>query len=229
MNSILLVEDDPALGRGLVVRLELEAYKVTWARSLHAAREENEKAKYDMIILDRGLPDGNGLDFCLELRKNGLRTPILMLTAQTDEDSVVDGLSAGANDYIRKPFGHKELLARIKTALGESTLRESQLKYGDLTLLLQQRKVMMGEIEVDLNRREFDVLSYFIERAEAVVTRDALLQSLDKGTEIFDRTFDSHVSHIRSKLKQSGVNSVQISSVYGLGYRLEKTPLDLKK
>src|SRR5271167_3359407 len=106
MNSILLVEDDPALGRGLVVRLELEAYKVTWARSLHAAREEHEKAKFDLFILDRGLPDGNGIDFCSEVRKNGSRVPILMLTAQTDEDSVVDGLSAGANDYIRKPFGH---------------------------------------------------------------------------------------------------------------------------
>ena len=76
INSILLVEDDPSLGRGLVSRLELEAYKVTWARNLQAAREENEKGKFDIVILDRGLPDGNGLDFCLELRKRTAQEPL---------------------------------------------------------------------------------------------------------------------------------------------------------
>ena len=82
---------------------------------------------------------------------------------------------------------------------------------------------MYGEKDVDLNRREFDILSYFIAHAESVVTREALLQMLDKDREIYDRTIDSHVSHVRSRLKQAGVVSVQITSVYGVGYRLEKT------
>jgi two-component system OmpR family response regulator len=134
----------------------------------------------------------------------------------------VEGLQSGANDYVRKPFGNKELLARVKTVLRDPVPGTPQIRYGDLVVLSEKRKIVYGEKEVDLNRREFDILSYFIDHAESVVTRDALLQMLDKDREIYDRTIDSHVSHVRSRLKQAGITSVQISSVYGVGYRLEK-------
>lgn len=222
MIEILLTEDDPILGKGLQLSLELEGYKVSWGRSLKEAADLNRAQAFHLILLDLNLPDGNGISFLAALRQSGSRIPIIILTAKTDEDTVVEGLQAGANDYVKKPFSNKELFARIKTALREPHSREAQIRYGDILLLLDQRKAMFGDKEIELNRREFDVLSYFVKHAEAVVTREALLTSLDQEGEIFDRTVDSHVSHVRTRLRQAGVTSLQISSVYGVGYRLEK-------
>jgi DNA-binding response OmpR family regulator len=223
MIQVLLVEDDPALGRGLNVNLELQSYQVQWVRDLRSARLAREKKAFDLVVLDLGLPDGNGIEFLREIRKTDSKTPVVILTAQTDEDSVVEGLQSGANDYVRKPFGNKELLARIKTALREPQAGEGErLRLGDLTLMLDQRKAFYGEKEIELNRREFDVLCYFVRHAETVVTRERLLEALDKDGEIFDRTIDSHVSHVRTRLKQAGAAGLHIASVYGVGYRLEK-------
>jgi len=222
MIELLLVEDDPVLGRGLHVNLELEGYRVHWARDLNAAGQTFPAHPIQLVILDLNLPDGNGLSFLKKIRDAGSRTPVIVLTAKTDEDSVVEGLQSGANDYVRKPFGNKELLARIKTTLKEPQTRDHQARYGDLVVYFEKRKILYGEQEIDLNRREFEVLTYFVEHAESVVTRENLLSVLDKDGEIFDRTIDSHVSHVRARLRTAGVKSVQISSVYGVGYRLEK-------
>ena len=222
MIQILLVEDDPGLARGLQINLELEGYQFFRASNLKEARVLNAQHSVHLVILDLGLPDGHGFDFLRELRESGSRLPVIILTAQTDEESVVEGLQLGANDYMRKPFGHRELLARIKAVLREPQRRERQVRYDDLLILIDQRNVRFAEETIELNRREFDVLLYLVEKAENIVTRDALLQLFDKDGEIFDRTIDSHVSHLRSKLKKAGVQSIKISSVYGLGYRLEK-------
>jgi two-component system OmpR family response regulator len=224
MNGILIIEDDPVLGRGLSVTLELEGYRVAWVRDLKSAGEARASSKtpFDLVLLDLGLPDGSGFQFLKKLRATDTRTPVVILTAKTDEDSVVEGLQAGANDYVRKPFGNKELLARLKTALREPQRAGAQVRFGDLVVLPEQRKAMFGDKEIELHRREFDLLHYFVKHADAVVTREALLESLDKDGEIFDRTIDSHVSHVRARLRQAGVDSILISSVYGVGYRLEK-------
>lgn len=222
MARLLLVEDDPILGRSLTVYLELEGYKIEWARDLRSGTAANDKAQFDLVILDVNLPDGSGLDLCQLIRAKGSRVPIIFLTAKTDEDSVVAGFNAGANDYVKKPFGNRELLARIKASLRETTRRDAQMRFGDLLMLVDKRQVFAHEKEIDLNRREFDILAVLMNQAEAVVTRDNLLEALDKDGEIFDRTIDSHVSHIRTKLKKSELETVQISSVYGVGYRLEK-------
>jgi DNA-binding response OmpR family regulator len=226
VTHILLVEDDPVLGRGLNVNLELEGYKVQWVKSLHAAADARQDWHFELVILDLGLPDGNGLQLLKQLKTSTnakeSTTPVVILTAQTDEDSVVEGLGAGASDYVRKPFGNRELLARIKAVLREPATQGHQLKYENLVISLDQRRVTYGDNDIELSRREFDLLCHFVQRAEAVVTRDALLQALGKDDEIFDRTIDSHVSHLRARLRKVGVQSIQISSVYGVGYRLEK-------
>jgi DNA-binding response OmpR family regulator len=222
MANILLIEDDPVLGRGLHVNLELEGYEVRWASNLSSAADVHRKSKFDLIILDLGLPDGNGLDFLKKIRREGSQTPVMVLTAKTDEDSVVMGLQSGAMDYIRKPFSSRELLARIKSSLREVHHQGEKIRYGDLVLIPEERSVQWKGSPIELNRREFDVLRFFIQRAETVVTREELLQLLDKDGEIFDRTIDSHVSHVRSRLKLAGIKAIQISSVYGVGYRLEK-------
>jgi DNA-binding response OmpR family regulator len=220
--ELLLVEDDPVLGRGLVVNLESEGYTVHWAQDLKSANAVNERSKLNLVLLDLGLPDGSGLQFLQEVRKTGSRIPVIILTAKTDEDSVVEGLQLGANDYMRKPFGDRELLARIKTALREPQARGRQVRFGELLLLVDKRQCMFGTREVTLTPREFDTLNYFMEHAEQVVSRDSLLRALDRGEELFDRTIDSHVSHVRARLRSAGVTGVRISSVYGVGYRLEK-------
>lgn len=219
---ILLVEDDPVIGRGLSVSLELEKYQVHWARDLRSAFKANEELKLDLVILDLGLPDGSGFEFLRQIRQNQSRLPVVILTAQTDEDTVVEGLQLGANDYVRKPFGQRELVARIKATLRQPNAREAQLRFDDLLLLTENRKALFAGKEINLNRREFDILHYMVQHAEKVVTRDAILQHLNKDSEIFDRTIDSHVSHLRGKFKETEIDSLQISSVYGVGYRLEK-------
>lgn len=222
MPSILLVEDDPVLGKSVSVSLETEGYKVHWAQNLRAAGELEESETLDIVILDLNLPDGNGLSFLKRLRDAGSRLPVIILTARSDEETVVKGLQTGANDYVKKPFGKLELIARIKTALREPQMREDQLRIGDLSVFFDRRKIFKGKKEIELNRREFDLLAYFFQRVGAVITRESLIDALGKDSEIFDRTIDSHVSHIRARLRKAGIKNLQIKSVYGVGYRLEK-------
>ena len=223
MIQLLMVEDDPSLGTGIKMNLEYEGYGVTWARDLRSAQKLFAETKFDLVILDLGLPDGNGITFCRALRDQGERLPIIILTAQTDEESVVAGLMAGANDYMRKPFGNRELLARIITVLREPKVREDELRFEELVVSRSQRKVTYNQTEIDLSRREFDLLSILVEHGDSVVSRERLLDMLDRDGEILDRTMDSHFSHIRSKFRKAGVNTLQIGSVYGVGYRLGRT------
>jgi two-component system OmpR family response regulator len=222
MIEVLLVEDDPVLGRALQISLHVEGYQVTWVQDLKTAFTATEKAKHSLVILDLGLPDGSGISLLKKLREQGSAVPVIILTAKTDEDSVVEGLQTGANDYIRKPFSKKELSARIKTALREIQTRDRQIRFGDLSLFPDQRRILHNDTEVELKRREYDILGYFIQHAEAVVSREELIGSFGEDSEIYDRTVDSHVSHVRARLKKAGVTGIQISSIYGLGYRLEK-------
>lgn len=220
--NVLLVEDDPVLSRGIQINLELESYKVHCAFDLKTARKLEKDKSFGLTILDLNLPDGHGFEFLKEVRAKASRMPVIILTAQTHEESVVEGLQLGANDYMRKPFGNRELLARIKAVLREPLTRETQIRFGDLLLLLDQRVAKYQDQNIDLNRREFDILKILAERGDAIVSRENLLQLLDKDGEIFDRTIDSHVSHLRASFKKIGIASLKISSVYGVGYRLEK-------
>jgi DNA-binding response OmpR family regulator len=217
MTKILLVEDDPVIGKSLQVALELEGYSLDWATSLAEARAK--EPPFDLVILDINLPDGSGLTLAKEIRP----VPVLMLTASGDEESVVSGFAAGAVDYVRKPFSNKELKARIAVVLGgKGKPAQQAIQFAGVTLQKDERLVKAGEVVLDLNRREFDILACLLAHAESVVTRESLLRVLDREGEIFDRTIDSHISHLRSRLKKAGIASLQIASVYGVGYRLEK-------
>lgn len=219
MTRLLLVEDDPILSSGLKLNLELEGYKIDWASSLKQAFTLNDSSVFNLIILDLGLPDGNGLELCKTLRARGSNIPIIILTAQADEDSVVEGLTVGANDYVKKPFSHKELVARIKTCLREPISKENQIRYGNLILLLDQRRVFVDAEEIKLNRREFDLLLALMNQPGSVVTRESIITKL-AAEDIYDRTVDSHISHVRSKLGKVKDCTVKIKSEYGVGYRL---------
>lgn len=223
MAKIFLLEDDLILGEAIRLQLELENYEVTWARSL--AEAQNLPAKddgVDLCLLDVNLPDGSGFDFCRKLRQTGGEAPVIFLTARTDEESVLQGFDEGANDYMRKPFSNRELLARIRRQLGEKKTADDVIRFSGLTLVKNKQILSDGERQVRLNRREFEILQHLFKKPGDTVTREMLLDQLNTGGEIFDRTIDSHISHIRSKLRKSGVDKVHIISVYGMGYRLER-------
>lgn len=223
MAKIFLLEDDLILGEAIRLQLELENYEVTWARSL--AEAQNLPAKddgVDLCLLDVNLPDGSGFDFCRKLRQAGGEAPVIFLTARTDEESVLQGFDEGANDYMRKPFSNRELVARIRQQLGEKKTADDVIRFSGLTLVKNKQILSDGERQVRLNRREFEILQHLFKKPGDTVTREMLLDQLNTGGEIFDRTIDSHISHIRSKLRKNGVDKVHIISVYGMGYRLER-------
>lgn len=223
MANIFLLEDDPVIGKAIQLQLELESYKVEWAQSLADARRRIANSTgTDLFILDVNLPDGDGYEFCQWLRGQNHTNPVIFLTARTDEESVVRGFNEGANDYIRKPFSQKEMIARIKNQLSDTKATLDLVRFAGLTLIKNQQVLKNGEALISLNRREFEILTVFFEQPETIVTREQLIDRLASGDEIYDRTVDSHISHIRSKLQKNGVSEVKISSVYGQGYRLEK-------
>lgn len=220
MPKILLIEDDPLIGRGLDLALKNNTYEVTWEATYKGGLAKANHDTFDLIILDVNLPDGDGFELCRRLRDQGLQTPIVILTAKVDEDSVVAGFDVGANDYVRKPFSQKELLVRIRALLKEAVLSEEKLRAGPILVLLSQRKVMIDNHEVNFNRREFDIFVFLVKQMGGVVRREEVISRLNAGSEIFDRTIDSHMSHIRAKLKRKGITRVNVDSVYGVGYRL---------
>lgn len=223
MTNIFLLEDDPVVGKAIQLQLELESYKVEWAQSLNEARKKlSLSSSTDLFLLDVNLPDGDGYGFCQWLREQGQKSPIIFLTARTDEESVVRGFQEGANDYIRKPFSQKEMVARIRNQLSDKKPTLDLIRFGGLTLIKNQQVLKHGDALISLNRREFEILTAFFEHPETIVTREQLIERLASGEEIYDRTVDSHISHIRAKLQKNGIKEVKINSVYGQGYRLEK-------
>jgi DNA-binding response OmpR family regulator len=221
MARILLLEDDPVLGKGLQVHLQATGFEVTWFTHLAEARRQALADAFDLLLLDVNLPDGTGFDFCRELRVQGSTLPVVMLTARADEDSVVTGFDSGANDYVRKPFSNRELVARIQTHLKERGAREGEIRLGPIRVLPDQRRVLVDGVDLGLNRREFEIFSCLIRVPGGVLTREQLIDALSTADNILDRTIDSHFSHIRTKLKKNAVNSVLIRAVYGVGYKLE--------
>jgi len=222
--NIQLVEDDPILARALQINLDLDGHKVFIHHSITEAKKYFKQHSCDVIILDLGLPDGSGFEYLNFVQSENKNIPVLILSAQTDEDSVVKGLLSGAKDFVKKPYSYKELMARLSLIVKKNAIsNEAEFEYKNLKLNSQSRMAIYKQNELDLNRREFDILLYFIQNAERIVTRDALLHHLNKDLEIYDRTIDSHISHIRKSLKKYEIYNVKITSVYGLGYRLEES------
>ncbi len=219
--QVLLVEDDKLIAKSLRMSLPYKGFEVTVCESVREGLESFRSRRFDLALLDLNLPDGNGMDLCREIRRTDEAIPILMLTARIDEDSAVRGLEEGADDYVRKPYGVQELAARMTRLLERKRKAPPPLRFGALRVDLQKRQVWAGEQELNLGRREFEILALLVRKSGDVVTRADILDVLGEEAEIYDRTIDSHLSHIRKKLKSAGETGVQIAPVYGVGYRLE--------
>lgn len=220
--KILIVEDDPIIARGLQVFLESANFRISHAETLKKAFDFFSTDSFNLVILDLGLSDGSGLTFLTHVRETGSHLPVIILTAKSDEDSLIEGLQKGANDYMKKPFSNRELQARIHSVLRVTPLTENSITFGELQIEKEKRTVKVNDKSIELNRREFDLLCMLAQKPDTILTRERMLSVLDKESEIFDRTIDSHISHLRSKLRHGGAHGIKISSVYGVGYRMEK-------
>lgn len=222
-QRILVVEDDDRIGSALVRALQGAGYEANWARDGVSGLAAAETDLPDLVLLDLGLPDIDGLEVCRELRERTSGLPILMLTALDDELDVVVGLDAGAVDYITKPFKLAELLARIRVHLRDAATGESdQLVVGSVSLDRAARRAWLSEQELDLRPKEFDLLARLLDDVGNVVTRETLM------TDVWDehwfgstKTLDFHIAALRRKIDPLGAKS-PISTLRGVGYRYEK-------
>ena len=216
---ILLVEDDLMLGQTLQRALEPQGYTVDWLRDGSQALQAILDQHIDLIILDLGLPKIDGMSVLKQARHKGIQTPVLILTARDTTQDKVQGLDAGADDYLLKPFDLAELYARIRALTRRANGRaESHICYGDLRLEPQNQRIFYQEKEVVLHRREFMVLHELLENVGKVLTRQKLEQSLyGWGEDIESNALEVHIHHLRKKLYPELIKTVR-----GIGYIIEK-------
>lgn len=221
MSKILIIEDDPQITKILKLNLKLSGYETENATTFQEAWSKINSEHFDLLLMDIGLPDGSGLDLCQRVREAGNQVPIVFLSARTDEATVVKGIKNGADDYLRKPFGLEELKVRVSKFVKRIAPHMQTIKFGELTIDPAKRVVtLMGEM-ISLGRKELDILILLARRSGDIVTRENILSTLYDNADLYDRTVDSHMSHLRKKIRDIAGQSLQISSVYGLGYRLE--------
>lgn len=219
--QVLLVEDDLVITRALKMSLPFKGFEVTPCDTFRKGLEIFRAELFDVILLDVNLPDGNGLELCKEIRKINETIPILLLTAKTDESTAVSGFEWGADDYVRKPYGAQELVARMQRLIERKKGNLSELCFDCLKIDLKKHLAWAKNSQLNLGKREFEILALLIKRSGEAVTRNDILNTLGDDLELYDRTIDSHLSHLRKKLKNAGATQVQIVPIYGVGYRLE--------
>lgn len=243
MQKILIIEDEPNIRELILYNIKQNAYEGLAAedgiQGINLARTENP----DLILLDIMLPGKNGYDICKELRAEGNKTPIIMLTAKNDEIDKVLGLEFGADDYISKPFGIRELLARIKAVLrryepiSEKEYNDSRnlselekstqikgkrvLNIGDLTIDVERHEIKLAGKLVELTLKEFDLLQTLAENRGRVMSREQLLDKVWGFEYIGEtRTVDVHIRYLRKKLNDNDKDGKYIQTVRGIGYKV---------
>ncbi|ODT07465.1 MAG: DNA-binding response regulator [Mesorhizobium sp. SCN 65-20] len=221
---ILLVEDEPELASALRTALRRHDMVVDHASSLLEAEDYAEAEGYDAILLDRQLPDGDGLTLVPKLRGRGNATPVLVLTARSDTSDKVDGLDMGADDYLAKPFAFEELLARLRALLRRPANVQTQvIRAGDLAFDFGHREVSVRGEPMTLPRRELLVLEALLKRTGRMVQRTSLMEAVfGLDDEIQSNALDTHVSRLRRKLAEAACG-VEINGVRGVGYLLRET------
>ena len=224
MTRILIVEDEPAIALGLEDDLKMEGYEVEVAGDGITASQRAREAAFDLILLDVMLPGKDGFEVCRELRRAGLRTPILMLTARTQEAEKVLGLELGADDYVTKPFGSRELRARIKALLRRAAGEGDAdcYHFGDVEVDFRRAELRKGGEAVEMTPLEFRLLSLFIRARGRVLSRDQLLDGAwGPDTSACDRIVDNHIANLRRKIEPNPAEPQYLRNVRGLGYRFD--------
>lgn len=233
-ESILVVEDEPALRDTLSYNLKKDGFTVEAVGDGRAALESARRLKPDLIVLDLMLPEIDGFEICRILRQEMI-TPILMLTARDDEIDRVVGLEVGADDYLTKPFSMRELVARVKAQLRRSRLlkeeldktntgekQQEKLIFGNLVINLTRREVMLNDEPLALKPQEYELLLFFAEHKGHMLSREFILERVWGWDFIGDsRTVDVHVRWLRQKIEEDASDPKRIVTVRGGGYRFE--------
>jgi DNA-binding response OmpR family regulator len=226
MTRILVVEDEPGIALGLEDDLRTEGYEVEVACDGIVASRRARETAFDLILLDIMLPGRDGFEVCRDIRRVGVRTPILMLTAKSQEAEKVMAFELGADDYVTKPFGTRELRSRIKALLrragGEFEAAGEYYSFGDIEVDFRRGELRRGGAAVELTPIEFKLLGVFVRAPGRVMTRDQLLTGA-WGANTFgsDRIVDNHIVNLRRKIEPDPANPRYLRNVRGLGYRFD--------
>lgn len=225
-NVILLIEDDQSLALGIEFTLKDEGYKVFTASTIEEGRNILDKHKVEVIILDVNLPDGNGYDFCKEIRTKS-DVPIMFLTALDDEVNIVLGLEIGGDDYITKPFRVREFLSRVKALIrrnSKNTPASTKLKSGNIEIDTSTATVNKGGEDIILTAQEYKLLLIFINKPGVLMKRDYILKELTEGEEVFfdENTLSVYIKRIREKIEDTPKEPEYIVTQRGLGYKWNK-------
>ena len=231
-KKILIIEDEPNIRELVLYNLKTNGYDGIAAEDGIMGITLVHREKPDLILLDIMLPGKNGYEICRELREEGNKIPIIMMTAKTEESDKVMGLEYGADDYISKPFGIREMMARIKAVMRryeatsgdsyEETTNDTIISAGDLSINVERHEVTVGDRLVELTLKEFELLQYMMENRGHVFSRDQLLNNV-WGIEYAGetRTVDVHIRHLRQKLSDGENDDNYIETIRGKGYKVK--------
>ena len=221
--SILLVEDEPSIADTLAYVLSREGFQTTRVATIAEARASIESVKFSAIVLDVGLPDGNGFEFCKEVRRS-LDIPILFLTARSDEVDRIVGLEIGADDYVTKPFSPREVAVRLKNILrrvGSASKPKNSCKV-DFQVDLEKRRVLLNGEALELSRYEYGILTLLLSHRGQVYSRQMIMDRVwEEPGMALDRTVDTHIKTLRGKLKKIDSTEDYLLTHRGVGYSIK--------
>jgi len=227
MKKILIVEDELSMVKGLKDNLEFEGFETDTAMDGNLGLQKVLQNKYDLIILDVMLPGVSGFDICKGARKEGVNTPIILLTAKGEEIDKVLGLELGADDYITKPFSLRELLARIKAILRrppigkEGSVEPEFIDIGNIKVNFKNYVALKGKNEIKMSYKEFEILHYMYMNAGKIIQRDDLMSDVwSIDYEVTTRTIDNFILKLRQKIEVDPNNPKIILTVHGVGYKM---------
>ena len=222
--NILLVEDEPAIQQMVAMALRKAGYEVGMAGDALEAQSRIAGQLPDLILLDWMLPGMSGVEYARQLKKNDLtrEVPVIMLTARGEESDKIRGFDSGADDYVTKPFGIRELLARVKAFLRRQGSEANGYEFGDYRLDLTAHKLFKKGVEIELTAKEFRLLEFFVKRAGRALTRDSILAAV-WGDEVIvtDRSVDRCVTTLRGKIERDPRSPRFIQTIRDIGYRFE--------
>jgi two-component system alkaline phosphatase synthesis response regulator PhoP len=224
MTRILVVEDEPGIALGLEDDLRIEGYEVETVADGNRASARARETAFDVILLDIMLPGKDGFEVCRELRRHGVRTPILMLTAKAQEAEKVMGLELGADDYVTKPFGTRELRARIKALLRRASddTESDRYAFDEIAIDFARGELLRNGHPVELTALEFRLLEVFIRARGRVLSREKLVAGAwGPDTHTSERIVDNHIANLRKKIEPDPANPRYLRNLRGLGYRFD--------
>jgi DNA-binding response OmpR family regulator len=226
VKKILIIEDDPAIRTGLTETFTTEGYNVSDAETGTKGFELAGKHDFDLIVLDLILPGKDGIEICKDLRSDGVKTPIIMVTSRKEEIDKILGLEIGADDYVTKPFSIRELLARVKALIRRSTYEPGDIEevaFANLKIDFKKQEMLKGENPVRLSATEYRILHYFIDHEGEVISRDKFLDEV-WGYDSYPttRTVDNYILSLRKKIEDDPAKPKHLLTIHKVGYKFVK-------